>query len=66
MPTNGASPHYLTIPEGAKRLGISRDTLFRWISQGKVAAIQPAGPRHRVWVDERDLLRSERRGEVGR
>jgi excisionase family DNA binding protein len=60
------SSDLLRVPEAAAALGVSSRTIYTWIRDGQLAAVQPAGPNHAVRVDRRDLLRSERRGEEDR
>ncbi len=50
-----SSPHYST-KEAAKRIGVSKDTLLRWLYDGHVA--EPARDRRgwRVWTDQ-DIAR---------
>jgi len=42
-----------TVPQAAKRVGTSEDTVRRWIYSGRLASIR-VGPRH--LVTEADLL----------
>lgn len=43
---------HLTINEAAKALGVSRRTVYRYISEGKLAAFKHAG---RNYVDARQI-----------
>jgi excisionase family DNA binding protein len=58
--------NFMKVPEAAEAFGVSERTIYNWIRDGQLPALQPAGPGHSVRVDRRELLRSERRGEVGR
>ena len=58
------APHFLKVPEAAKAFGVTERTIYNWIRAGQLPAAQPAGRGGAVRVDERDLLHSERRGEI--
>jgi excisionase family DNA binding protein len=56
------SPELLRIPEAAEKLNVSRASIYRWISEGRVPAVQlggkgspiriPAAELHE-WLNER-------------
>ena len=54
---------YITIPEAAKRLGIDRSALLRWVQKGKVKAIKPG---HDWLINIDDLDSIPQRSKAGR
>src|SRR5207248_2393916 len=62
-PDNGdmaqTPPTFLTVPEAAAEFGVSPRTVFNWIRDGQLPALQPGGPGHSVRIDRHDLPHSE-------
>jgi excisionase family DNA binding protein len=50
-------PRLLSVSEVAIRFGTSAGTIRRWIAEGRLAAVQPAGERGLVRVPEDELDR---------
>jgi excisionase family DNA binding protein len=65
MPINALEgDRLLTVDEAAEKIGVHRASIFRWVNDGQLPAIQPGGPGHAVRISERELLRSQRREEA--
>ncbi|THB81718.1 MAG: response regulator [Desulfobacteraceae bacterium] len=47
---------YYTVPEAAKKFGVNRRTMSRWVSDGKVQSIVTPGGHYRVKRSEIELL----------
>jgi excisionase family DNA binding protein len=47
-------PQLITAAEAARRLGVSKATMTRWIAAGKVPAVRTVGGQWRIratWID---------------
>ena len=47
-------PQLITAAEAARRIGVSKATMTRWIAAGKVPAVRTAGGQWRIratWID---------------
>lgn len=51
---------FISIPEAAKRLGLSRKRVFEFVKDGRLPA-QQAGGFHIIRVSDVDILRSKER-----
>jgi excisionase family DNA binding protein len=51
------SPELLRIPEAAERLNVSRATVYRWIDEGRLPAVQLGGPGAPIRVPAAELER---------
>ena len=49
-------PKVLALDEAAKRIGVSRRTLQRWLAEGRIKRFRVAGDR-RVFVDPEEIER---------
>jgi excisionase family DNA binding protein len=49
------APHLLRIPDAAQRLNVSRASLYRWIAEGRVPAVQLGGPGAPLRIPEDEL-----------
>jgi len=47
----------LTITEAAKRVHVTRETIYAWIRQGKLKPVWTPGARRRIPEDQLVLLR---------
>ena len=52
-------PEYLTTGEVARQLGVTRDTVVKWIKGGRLAATQTPGGHHRVLKEDCEVLIQE-------
>jgi excisionase family DNA binding protein len=52
-------PEYLATGEVARRCGVTRDTVVKWIKAGRVAAKQTPGGHHRVLKEDCEVLVQE-------
>lgn len=50
MNTNREAPEYLTVPQAAKRAGVSEDTIRRWFRERRLDRYRVGGGRGRVRV----------------
>jgi excisionase family DNA binding protein len=50
-------PTFLSVAEAALQLGVNRATVRRWIRDGHLAAVQPAGPEGVLRVPADELAR---------
>jgi excisionase family DNA binding protein len=54
--TTDAPPvRWLSVPEAAARLDVSPATIRRWVRDGHIRGVQPAGPHGVVRIRETDL-----------
>jgi len=60
----GNESEFLPVTEAARKLGIDRVTLFRWIKKGYLAAKTLPSGRHRIPVDEVERLLHEGRPSI--
>jgi excisionase family DNA binding protein len=54
----------LTIPQAAERVGVHHDTMYKWVREGKVAAVE-AGGRRRIDPADLEQLRTRDAGGSG-
>ena len=45
---------FLRVPDVLARIGVSRSTLYQWLSEGRFPPSIPLGPRSVAWL-ERDV-----------
>jgi excisionase family DNA binding protein len=55
MSTTAIASRLLTVPEVADRLRISRQSVYRAISSGRLPAVQLGGPGTPLRIDEHEL-----------
>ncbi len=60
------TPAFLTIAQAAERLRVNQMTVRRWLANGLIHGVQPAGPKGRWLIPEDELWRLARRGAGGR
>lgn len=60
------SDGYLSAEQAAERLGISRATLYSYVSRGLIRAVEVAGDPRRRFYDPHDIEGLRRRKSVGR
>ena len=41
---------YMSPKQAAAHYGVALNTIMRWINAGKIAVLQPAGPRGRILI----------------
>jgi excisionase family DNA binding protein len=49
------APHLLRVPDAAQRLSVSLASLYRWIAEGRVPAVQLGGPGAPLRIPEDEL-----------
>jgi excisionase family DNA binding protein len=61
------SPELLRIPEAAERLNVSRASIYRWIDEGRLPAVQLGGRGAPLRIPEAELVEwlDERRSFSG-
>lgn len=47
---------FCTVPEAAKKFGVDRKTMYRWVTDGKINSIVTPGGHHRILCSEIDML----------
>ncbi len=66
--TGIAKEDWLTVPTVAERLGVSQETVRRWIRAGEIAVLDLGGPKagYRIREADLDVFLTKRYGPVSK
>ena len=65
MPESTELPITLRAAEVARRLGVAKSTIYKWVNDGVLPACRIGKVTLILWEDVQELLRSHRRPQSG-